>query len=605
MTKDDFQKIAKNIPHKPGVYRYLDKQGTPIYIGKAKNLKHRLSSYFAGQSNNSNKTKVMLKNADHIEYTVVNTDNDAYILENTLIKKHQPRYNVMLKDGKSYVYLRITNERFPRVFFTRKVIRDGSTYFGPYTSKYRVNILLEIIKELFPIRTCTFSLTEQNIQKQKFKPCLEYHINNCKAPCIGNQSEEEYNDMIDQVKNILKGNFKPVKDHLHAEMEYYSEKLDFEKAQQIKDKMIAFDDYQAKSVVSSPVLKDVDVFSVQITENYGYYNYLKVVNGNLINSHSDQVKLQTDLSPEQLLEDIIPQIRDKFDSVAKEVIIDREFDMFVHPEYTVTVPKIGEKKKILDLSKKNLMYHRVYHQRLQHSKSNRKGRSERILKTMQTDLNLEKPPFHIECFDNSNIQGSDPVASCVVFKNAKPSKRDYRHFKIKTVEGPDDFASMREIVYRRYKRMWEEEGSMPDLIIIDGGKGQLSSAVKVLEDLDLLNKTNVIGIAKKLEEIYFPGDPIPLHINKKSETLKVIQQARNEAHRFAITFHRDLRSKRVNRTSLTEINGVGEKTSQKLLTHFQSVQRVKDASIEEIEAIIGPALAKKVVKGLNQMEEEE
>ena len=594
MTTEDYKKLSDSIPKDPGVYRFYDKEETILYVGKAKNLKNRLSSYFGNKKHQTHKTRTMVKNADHIDYTIVQTETDALILEATMIKKYQPRYNVMLKDGKTYSYICIKKERFPRVSATRQVIKDGSTYFGPYTSKYNTNIILDLIKKLFQLRTCTLNLNENAIDAGKYKVCLEYHIKNCKGPCENLESEKEYNQKIEQVKNILRGNFKPVKDYLQSEMEHYAELMKFEEAQLLKDKFQVFVNYQSKSTVVHTSIKDLDAFSIASDEKHAYINYLKIINGAIINSDTVEIEKKLDEEDREILEFAIPAIREKFNSIAAEIAVPIEID-FVDPEVLITIPKRGDKRHVIELSEKNVKYFLFQKKREALNKIKRQTPAERILKTLQSDLQMDKIPFHIECFDNSNIQGTNPVASCVVFKNAKPSKRDYRKFNIKTVIGPDDFASMEEVVGRRYRRLVSEGESLPDLIIIDGGKGQLSSTVKILKELEILDKVTVIGIAKKLEEIFFPDDPIPLYINKKSESLVLIQQARNEAHRFAITFHRNQRSKNALGTELTNIEGIGVKTSEKLLKKYKSVARIKELAETEIADIVGNSAAKKIV----------
>lgn len=594
MTTEDYKKLSDSIPKDPGVYRFYDKEETILYVGKAKNLKNRLSSYFGNKKHQAHKTRTMVKNADHIDYTIVQTETDALLLEATMIKKYQPRYNVMLKDGKTYSYICIKKERFPRVFATRQVIKDGSIYFGPYTSKYNTNIILDLIKKLFQLRTCTLNLNENAIDAGKYKVCLEYHIKNCKGPCENLESEKEYNQKIEQVKNILRGNFKPVKDYLKSEMEHYAELMKFEEAQLLKDKFQVFVNYQSKSTVVHTSIKDLDAFSIASDEKHAYINYLKIINGAIINSDTVEIEKKLDEEDREILEFAIPAIREKFNSIAPEIAVPIEID-FVDPEVLITIPKRGDKRHVIELSEKNVKYFLFQKKRETLNKIKRQTPAERILKTLQSDLQMDKIPFHIECFDNSNIQGTNPVASCVVFKNAKPSKRDYRKFNIKTVIGPDDFASMEEVVGRRYRRLVSEGESLPDLIIIDGGKGQLSSTVKILKELEILDKVTVIGIAKKLEEIFFPDDPIPLYINKKSESLVLIQQARNEAHRFAITFHRNQRSKNALGTELTNIEGIGIKTSEKLLKKYKSVARIKELAETEIADIVGNSTAKKIV----------
>jgi excinuclease ABC subunit C len=596
MTNEIFKAFSPTIPTEPGIYKFIDPDGVILYVGKAKNLRNRLMSYFGEKKYQLAKTKVMVRHADHIEFTIVETENDALLLENSLIKKHQPRYNVMLKDEKSpLIYICIKQERFPRVFLTRKPIRDGSTYFGPYLNKFRVEQIAELIRKLFQLRTCALFLSVDNIDKGKFKPCLEYHIKNCAAPCVGYESEEQYSRKIEQIKNILKGNFSAVKSHLRDEMQRFAENLQFEQAQLAKEKLALFEDYQGKSTVVNPNIRDVDVFAIADDEKEAFVNYLKVVNGAIIHTYTLTLTKNLDEDREMLLTYAIPVLREKFNSITEEIIVPQELILPDSPNITVTVPKIGDKKKLLELSEKNVQYHLLQRKKQAMNQTTRQTPAERILRTLQQDLHMEEVPLHIECFDNSNIQGTNPVSSCVVFRNAKPAKRDYRHYNVKTVEGPNDFASMEEVVFRRYKRLLAEGQSLPQLVIIDGGKGQLSSAMKSLTALGLEGKLTVVGIAKRLEEIYFPDDPVPLYINKKSESLKLIQQARNEAHRFAITFHRDQRSRNFIKTELTEIPGIGGKTAEKLLQHFGSLAQVREAGAEAIEAVIGKSGAAKVM----------
>ncbi len=603
MTWEDFKALSDTLPQQPGVYRYLDENGTILYVGKAKNLKNRVSSYFGDRKDMPYKTRVLVKNAHHLEFTIVETEADALLLENTLIKNYQPRYNVSLKDAKSYSYLCIKNERFPRIFITRYVIKDGSTYFGPYTSKNRLKTILDLIRQLFPLRTCNLALTPENIEADKFKVCLEFHIKNCQGPCEGLEKEENYNEKIQQIKNILKGNFGAVTGHFKKEMQQCAENLEFERAQLLKDKLSAFEDYQSKSTVVSSTIKDVDVFSLASDEKEAYVNYLKIVNGAVIHVHMQELVKNLDDDQQDLLEYTIPILRERFNSFAPEIIVPFEVEL-ADKNLQITIPKIGDKKKLLELSEKNVQYYLLQKRRDEASSTKRQTPAERILRTLQQDLHLKDLPMHIECFDNSNIQGTNPVSSCVVFKNAKPSKKDYRHFHIKTVQGPNDFASMTEVVHRRYRRLLQEGQPLPQLIIIDGGKGQLSAAMESINLLGIADKVTVVGIAKKLEEIFFPNDSIPLYINKKSESLKLIQQARNEAHRFAITFHRDVRSKNFLGTELTNIAGVGDKTAEKLLTHFGSVKKIREALMSELIAVVGMSAAKKVRKYFGDNEEE-
>lgn len=594
MTAKQFKEMYfPVIPEEPGIYKFIGENDNILYVGKAKDLRKRLSSYF--QKNPAVfKVKLLVRNALRIDYTVVHSEQDALLLENTLIKKYQPRYNVMLKDGKSYTYIRIRKENFPRIEFTRRVIRDGSIYFGPYTSKYKVNLLLELIEKLFKIRTCKLNLTEQNIISGKFKVCLEYHVKNCLGPCEALQSEADYNEMIEQVKNILKGHFKTVKDYILNQMHHYSEILEFEKAQEYKEKLMIFEDYQSKSTVVSPAIKDLDVFYIENDDTFAFVNYLKVVNGSIITAETIKLEKNLDQDEESILRYAITMMRDRYNSISPELVLPFKLNTLIE-NIKVTVPAKGEKLQLLEMAKKNVRYFMIQ-SRVTNDNSEKPSSVQRILNTLKADLEMQELPVHIECFDNSNLHGTNPVASCVVFKNAKPSKKDYRHFNIKTVEGINDFASMEEIIYRRYKRMLDESDSLPQLVIIDGGKGQLSSAVKSIEDLGLKDKFVMIGIAKRLEEIYFPHDPIPLYINKKSESLKLTQQLRNEAHRFAITFHRNQRSKNFINTKLKDIPGVGDKSVAKLLKQFKSVEKIKEASYEDLVIIVGKALAGKIYK---------
>jgi excinuclease ABC subunit C len=595
MTQEDFKQFSPGIPTDPGIYKFIDKEGVILYVGKAKNLRNRLFSYFRDEKSQTMKTRVMVRNAHHIEFTLVDTEKDALLLENTLIKKHQPRYNVMLKDEKSpLVYICIKDERFPRIFLTRKTIRDGSKYYGPYLNRDRVNQIIELVRKLFQLRTCALNLSEDNISKGKFKPCLEYHIKNCAAPCVALESEETYGKKIEQIRNVLKGNFNAVKTYLHEEMERCAENLAFEQAQLLKDKLTLFEDYQGKSTVVNPSIHDVDVFAIAADDKEAFVNYLKVVNGAIINTYILTLTKNLDEEPDQLLAFAIPMLREKFDSTSPEIIVPIEVSVPGDPGLTITIPKIGDKKKLLELSEKNVDYHLLQKKRAAANATGKQTSTERILRTLQSDLNMTELPLHIECFDNSNIQGTNPVSSCVVFRNAKPAKRDYRHYNVKTVEGPNDFATMEEVVLRRYKRLLAEGQGLPQLVIIDGGKGQLSAAMKSLRALDLEGKMTVVGIAKRLEEIYFPDDSVPLYINKKSESLKLMQQARNEAHRFAITFHRDQRSRNFLTTELTEIPGIGPKTAEKLLQTFGSVAQLRAATPEAIIEAVGKTAAAKV-----------
>jgi len=590
MLNPELQLQLKTLPNQPGVYQYYDKEGNILYIGKAKNLKKRVSSYFT-KNHDYGKTKVLVKKISSIKHIVVNTETDALLLENNLIKKYQPRYNVMLKDDKTYPWICIKKEAFPRVFLTRNVIRDGSDYFGPYTSVRTVKALLSLIKELYPLRTCAYDLSEDNIVNKKYKVCLEYHIKNCKGPCESLQSETDYLEDIREIKNIVKGNFKDSLKKFNNLMLRFAANTEFEEAQKIKEKIDLLSNYQAKSTVVNPSITNVDVFSIISDESFAYVNFFKLNNGAIIQSHTTEIKKKLDEEDKHLLELAIVEIRQRFNSQSKEVYT--PFKVNIGDGIKITIPKLGDKKRIVELSLRNAKYYRQ--ERFKQIKIVDPDRHiKRIMAQMRKDLRLQEEPRHIECFDNSNIQGSNPVASCVVFKNGKPSKKDYRKFNIKTVEGPDDFGSMVEVVHRRYKRLLEEGEELPQLIVIDGGKGQLSSALKSLEVLGLRKKIAIIGIAKRLEEIFYPEDSIPLYLDKKSETLKIIQQLRNEAHRFAITFHRNKRSKSAIQTELEQIPTIGKQTIVNLLKHFKSAKRVSDASLEELQKIVGNARATKV-----------
>ncbi len=580
----------KTLPNSPGVYQFFDAKGLIIYVGKAKNLKKRVSSYFT-KTHDNGKTRVLVKKIVDIKHIVVDTETDALLLENNLIKKYQPRYNVLLKDDKSYPWICIKNERFPRVFSTRRVIKDGSEYFGPYTSMKTVSTLLDLIKGLYQLRTCNFDLAPDKIENGKYKVCLEYHLGNCRGGCEGLETEQEYAENIKAILEILKGNFKDSLQKFRLQMKRFAEELHFEDAQKIKEKIEILENYQSKSTLVNPKISNVDVFSIISDEGFGYVNFLQLSYGSIIRSHTLEIKKKLEETDNELLELAITEIRQRFHSKSKEIYV--PFKVNLGTEIKVTVPKLGDKKHILDLSERNAKYYRL--ERLKQIKITDPDRhTNRLMAQMKADLRLKVEPRHIECFDNSNIQGTNPVAACVVFKNGKPSKKDYRHFNIKTVEGPNDFASMEEVVYRRYKRLLEEKQSLPQLIIIDGGKGQLSSALKSLDELNLRGKIAIIGIAKKLEELFYPNDSIPLYLDKKSETLKIIQQLRNEAHRFGIEHHRNKRSKSALNTELETIPGIGEKTVVELLKHYKSVKRIKDASLADLEKVVGASRAKKI-----------
>jgi excinuclease ABC subunit C len=581
---------VKTLPNEPGVYQYFDKNEVIIYIGKAKNLKKRVSSYFS-KTHDNGKTKVLVTKIVSIKHIVVATETDALLLENNLIKKHKPRYNILLKDDKTYPWICIKKERFPRIFMTRRVIKDGSEYFGPYTSIKTVRILLDLIKELYPLRTCTYDLSHQNVNEGKYKVCLEYHLKNCKGACENLETESHYNNSIKAIRNIIKGNFKEGLEKFQEMMLVFAEKMEFEEAQKIKEKLSLLGNYQSKSTIINPAINNVDVFSIISDETHGYANFLKISNGAIIQSHTTEIKKKLAETDTELLAHFIVEIRQRFNSISPEIYV--PFNVNLGGIVKVTIPKLGDKKRIVELSERNAKYYRQ-EQFKQTQIVDPERHVKRIMAQMKKDLRLHVAPRHIECFDNSNIQGTHPVAACVVFRDGKPSKKEYRHYNIKTVVGPDDFGSMEEVVFRRYKRLLEEEQTLPQLIIVDGGKGQLSSGLKALEDLGLRGKIAIIGIAKRLEEIYYPEDPIPLYLDKKSETLKITQYLRNEAHRFGITFHRNKRSKSAIKSELEQIPDVGVQTITTLLRKFKSAKRVKEASLEELKAEIGHARAVKV-----------
>ncbi len=586
MTKKDehIKELIKVLPEKPGVYQFFSSDNIIIYVGKAKNLKKRVSSYFT-KTHDSGKTRILVSKIVDIKHIVVETEMDALLLENNLIKKYQPRYNVLLKDDKTFPYICIKNERFPRVFLTRNVYKDGSKYFGPYTSVRMTRVLLDMFKQLYQLRTCKHNLSEDNIQKQKFKVCLEYHINNCKGACIAKQTAEEYDEHIAEIKKILSGDIGKVIHALKERMHNYAENFEFEQANNIKEKLELLDNYRSKSTIVSSTINNIDVYSIDDDIKYAYVNYMKIVNGSIIQVHTTEIKKKLDEDKSDLLLLAMIDIRQKFNSLSTEVLVPFIPDSSIE-NVKFIVPKIGDKKKLLELSEKNVKYYR-FEKNKQRANVDPEKHTKRILNTIKTDLRLSEIPKHIECFDNSNFQGSFPVAACVVFKNAKPAVKEYRHYNVKTVEGPDDFASMEEIIYRRYKRLLDEKSELPQLIIVDGGKGQLSAALKSLEELNLRGKIAIIGIAKKLEEIFFPGDSVPLYLDKNSETLKVIQHARNEAHRFGITFHRNKRSNDFLNSELEDIDGVGKKTIELLYAHFKSFEKIKNAKSEDLKLLIG------------------
>lgn len=580
----DYRNILQNIPHKPGVYQYYDELGELIYIGKAKDLRNRVSSYFNNDNVNA-KTKTLVRKIRDIKFTIVDTEIDAWLLENSLIKKHQPRYNVLLKDDKTYASICIKREPFPRIFPTRRVIKDGSTYLGPYANGKMMHTILDLIKILYPIRTCNFALTETNIKSGKFKVCLEYQIGNCKGPCQGFQSLEEYDENIKEIKEILKGNISPVLQHLKREMNKAAEEMNFEAANEFKEKIDTLENYQSKSTVVSTIIDNVDVFAISSDDKIAFVNYLKVNKGTISQTQTIEIRKKLDESDEELLSLAISDFRNKFESTAREIIVPFELNIDMGEQIKITIPKLGDRKNLLDLSMKNVLFFKKSKLE-QYEKLNPDARTERVLSQLQKDLRLNQLPKHIECFDNSNFQGKYPVSAIVVFKDAKPSKKDYRHFNVKTVEGPNDFATMEEAVYRRYKRLTEEGEALPQLIVIDGGKGQLSSAMNSLKKLGIEKQVTVIGIAKRLEEIYYPGDSLPLYIDKKSESLKIIQHLRDEAHRFGITFHRKKRDKGTLKSELEDIEGIGKTTVEKLLTKFKSVKKIREASDDELSEVL-------------------
>jgi len=592
----DIREKVRLLPHQPGVYQFFDFSERIIYIGKAKDLRNRVGSYFNKQKYETGKTAKLVANIVDVKVFVVATEFDALLLENSLIKQHQPRYNIMLKDDKSYPWIRIRNERFPRVEGMRNPEKDGSEYFGPYASSRVMHTVVELVNKMYKLRNCNYDLSEKNIERGKYKRCLEYHIGNCKGHCEGLQPIEDYNEDIKVIRQIVKGRTRGVAQMLRQQMNVHADALDFERAEQLKQQAEQLERYQAKNTIVHADIGDVDVFSLAADAGGTCVNYLRIIDGAVINGITVELKSKLEEEPLELLQMAIAELRERFHSDAPEAIVpfDPEIEM---PGITFTVPQRGDKKSLLDLSERNARYF-LLDKRKQEKLVDPEAATNRILEQLKQDLRLSELPVHIECFDNSNTQGTDPVSACVVFKNAKPSKKDYRHFNIRTVEGPDDFASMEEAVERRYIRLIREDEPLPQLIVIDGGKGQLSAAMNALERLGLRGKIAIIGIAKKLEEIYFPGDPYPLHIDKRSISLRVIQHMRNEAHRFGITHHRGKRSKRVIKTGLEAIAGVGPGTAQKLLTRFGSIKGVKEAMPEDVIAEIGKKKAEVVLKGL-------
>lgn len=595
MSEVPIQVQISTLPTSPGVYQFFDSQGKLIYVGKAKNLKKRVTSYFTKKHNNG-KTRVLVSKIVKVIPISVKNESDALLLENSLIKEHQPRYNVLLRDDKTYPWICIKNERFPRIFPTRRLIYDGSEYFGPYTSMKTVRTILELVKSVYSLRTCNYDLSKDKIDAEKYKVCLEYHLGNCKGPCEAKQTLEDYNQQIEDIRQILKGNFKSALSFLKKQMKTEAANLEFERAQLLKNKIEVLENYQSKSTIVNPKISNVDVFTIFSDETHGYVNFLQLSYGTIVRSHTMEIRKKLDETNEELLELAITEIRQRFKSDSKEIYL--QFPVKLVSNLKVTIPKLGDKKKLIEFSLHNAKLFRQ--ERFKQMKIVDPDRhTKRLMAQMKADLRLSEEPTHIECFDNSNIQGTNPVAACVVFKNGKPSKKDYRHFNIKTVEGPDDFASMEEVVFRRYRRLLNDDEPLPQLIVIDGGKGQLSSALKSLEVLGLRGKIAIIGIAKRLEEIYFPEDPIPLYLDKKSETLKIIQQLRNEAHRFGITHHRNKRSKAAINSELENIEGIGSKTAEQLLKNFKSIKRIKEASIDSLAKTVGMAKAKKVYESFH------
>lgn len=591
-VSDHIKSILKALPEKAGVYQFFDENGSILYVGKAKVLKNRVTSYFNKIKHDSIKTKLMVKKIRDVKYSVVETESDALLLEDSLIKKFKPRYNILLKDDKSYASIVIKNEPFPRVLSTRQILDDGSTYFGPYTSGKSLYSILDLIKELYPLRTCTLNLSKANIQAKKFKVCLEYHLGNCLGPCVGKQREEEYQQGIQHIKRIIKGEYLEAVKNLKKDMLQLASEQKFEQAQQLKERIQTLENFQAKSTIVNTDIDNVEVFSIASDTQSTYANYMHILRGSIVHVYTAEVVRQLDETDEEVLAFVVRSFRERMNSKAKTALLPFELNEKI-PGLEVMVPQRGDKKKLVDLSLKNAN-HFLLEARKRAAFLDPERNTQRILETMKKDLHLSELPVHIECFDNSNIQGTNPVSACVVFKNAKPSKSDYRIFNIQSVVGPDDFASMREAIYRRYSRLIQEEQPLPQLLIIDGGKGQLSSAMESLDLLGLRGKIAVIGIAKRLEEIFFPGDSIPIYLDKRSESLKIIQHLRNEAHRYGLSKHRQRRSKGAIHSELENIAGVGKKTIEKLLQHFSSVARIKSATQKEIEQVVGEKIAEKI-----------
>ena len=596
-SRENLSDCVELMPSKPGIYQFIDASGAILYVGKAKNLKKRVASYFS--RNQLDKTQVMISRAAGIEHIVVDNESDALLLENNLIKKHQPRYNFLLKDDKSFPCICVKSEPFPRVFSTRNLIKDGSVYYGPYTSILMIKTLIEMFRQIYKLRTCSLNLTESNISARKFKVCIEYHIGNCKAPCIGMQTENDYSASINEIHNILKGNISSVIDLLKTEMMNLSSDMKFEEAQALKEKIDILLGFRSKSVIVSSKVKDVDVFGYTQEGEYAYVNYLKVVEGAVIRAFTLELRIRLEEEKESILASAITEIREKFESDSSEIIVPFKPDIQLS-DVKYTIPQAGEKLKLIELSERNAIYYKLEQKKRRTDRLKPRERTGKNLERLKNDLHMSDLPVHIECFDNSNIMGTNPVASCVVFRNGQPSKKEYRHFNIKTVEGPDDFSSMKEIVFRRYKRLLDEENPLPQLVIIDGGKGQLSSAMKSIDKLELRDKITVIGIAKKLEEIYFPGDSIPIYLDKSSISLKIIQHLRNEAHRFGITFHRNKRSAAALKSVLDDIKGIGPKAKESLLKHFESVEKIREASPDELTEILGVKKSELLLKSFEK-----
>lgn len=588
-VKEHLQLKLKTLPEKPGIYQYFDAGGTIIYVGKAKNLKKRVSSYFNKTLDNG-KTVMLVKRIADIQYMVVDTELDALLLENNLIKKYQPKYNIQLKDDKTYPWICIKKEPFPRVFSTRNVIRDGSAYYGPYPSGKVMHTLLSLIKELYPLRNCAYDLAANKIEEKRYKVCLEYHLGNCLAPCVGHESKANYDEKIAQIENLVKGNISSVMQFLKDKMVQHASNQEYELAQEMKVKLQTLENYKAKSTIVSPSIHEVDVCTLLDEPDAAFVNYLCIHNGSIIHAYTAEVKKKLNETREEVLSYVLPELRERFSSVSKEVLLDEPLNLKLEG-IQFSVPQRGDKKQLVELSMRNAKFYRLEKNK-QEKIVDPERHTKRILEQIKTDFRLTELPVHMECFDNSNIQGTNPVSACVVFKNGKPSKADYRHFNVKTVEGPDDFASMEEAVYRRYRRLLEEGQSLPQMIIIDGGKGQLGAALKALEKLDLRGKVAIVGIAKRLEEIFFPGDSLPIYIDKRSESLKVVQFMRNEAHRFGITHHRNRRSKGALTSELTSITGIGPKTQEDLMKAFKTVSAIKNASMDSLVSVIGTAKAK-------------